>query len=57
MRFQDDVERPKSAVSAADALRQHAEWATLGVEVEISDAKGNVMTLKQLRKVGHAQGT
>jgi hypothetical protein len=40
---------PKTAVSAADALRQKTEWEALGAIVEVKDRKGNVMTALQLR--------
>ncbi len=49
---------PISAVSAADALRQAAEWELRGVKVEITDHEGNVVTAQQLRELDkNAKGT
>jgi len=44
-----DASPPKTAVSAADALRQKAEWEARGMTVVITDTDGNTVTAQQLR--------
>jgi hypothetical protein len=51
MHFRDpaDASPPKTAVSAADALRQKAEWEARGMTVVVTDTDGNTVTTQQLR--------
>jgi hypothetical protein len=46
-----DAVAPKTAMSAADAIRQRAEWEARGFEVEVRDPEGKILTIQQLQNV------